>query len=164
MGRHRLRVEWTPGHSPGHVCLFDPESRVLIAGDTLLPMLSPNIGLHPQSTPNPLDDYLAGLRRLVELRPSLVLPGHGRPFRTPAERVAALVEHHARRKDQVVEAIGDGELNGWELAIAIWGRRENLHDMRMALQEGLAHLQSLSVEGRLEKLATPAAIRWRRAS
>jgi glyoxylase-like metal-dependent hydrolase (beta-lactamase superfamily II) len=164
LGTRRLRVEWTPGHSPGHVCLFDPESRVLIAGDTLLPTLSPNIGLHPQSTPNPLDDYLAGLRRLVELRPSLVLPGHGRPFRAPAERVAALVEHHDRRKDQVVEAIGDGELNGWELAIAIWGRRENLHDMRMALQEGLAHLQSLSVEGRLEKLATPAAIRWRRAS
>ncbi len=24
LGSHRLRVEWTPGHSPGHVCLYDP--------------------------------------------------------------------------------------------------------------------------------------------
>ncbi len=164
LGTRRLRVEWTPGHSPGHVCLLDLESRALFAGDTLLPTMSPNIGLHLQSTPNPLDDYLAGLRQIVELRPSLVLPGHGRPFRTPAERVAELVEHHARRKDQVVEAVGDAELNGWQLATAIWGRRENLHDMRMALQEGLAHLQSLSVEGRLEKRATPASVTWRRAS
>jgi hypothetical protein len=36
--------------------------------------------------------------------------------------------------------------------------------MRMALQEGLAHLQSLSLEGRIEKLARPSAVTWRRAS
>jgi glyoxylase-like metal-dependent hydrolase (beta-lactamase superfamily II) len=164
LGRRRLRVEWTPGHSPGHVCLFDLDSGVLFAGDQLLPNHSPNIGLHPQSTPNPLDDYLAGLRRLVALRPSLVLPGHGRPFQGAAERAAVMAEHHRQRKDRIVDVIGDGELDAWTVAIAIWGRRENLHDMRMALQEGLAHLQSLSVEGRLEKRATPAAVRWRRAS
>jgi glyoxylase-like metal-dependent hydrolase (beta-lactamase superfamily II) len=163
MGRHRLRVEWTPGHSPGHVCLFDAESRVVFAGDQLLPNASPNVGLHPQSTPNPLDDYLAGLERLVALEPSLVLPAHGRPFEDAGRRVAELLEHHRRRKDQMVEVIGDGELNGWQVATAVWGVRENLHEMRMALQEGLAHLQSLSLEGRLEKLASPSAITWRRA-
>src|ERR1041385_6050762 len=63
LGRRRLRVEWTPGHSPGHVCLVDVESGVLFAGDQLLPNASPNIGLHPQSTPHPPDDYLGGLRR-----------------------------------------------------------------------------------------------------
>jgi glyoxylase-like metal-dependent hydrolase (beta-lactamase superfamily II) len=89
MGRKRLRVEWTPGHSPGHVCLFDAESRVLFAGDQLLPNASPNIGLHPQSTPNPLDDYLDGLRRLVALEPALVLPAHGRPFTAARERWTA---------------------------------------------------------------------------
>jgi glyoxylase-like metal-dependent hydrolase (beta-lactamase superfamily II) len=163
LGRRRLRVEWTPGHSPGHVCLFDVESRVLFAGDQLLPNASPNIGLHPQSTPNPLDDYLGGLRRLVGLAPSLVLPAHGRPFRAAAERAAELAVHHRRRKDQMVAEIADGELNGWQVATAIWGVRENLHEMRMALQEGLAHLQSLSREGRLEKRATPHAVTWRRA-
>jgi glyoxylase-like metal-dependent hydrolase (beta-lactamase superfamily II) len=163
LGRRRLRVEWTPGHSPGHVCLFDAESRVLFAGDQLLPNASPNIGLHPQSTPDPLDDYLDGLRRLVGLAPSLVLPGHGRPFRGAAERAAELEVHHQRRKDQMVGVIGDGELNAWQVATAVWGVRENLHEMRMALQEGLAHLQSLSHEGRLEKLATPHAVTWRRA-
>jgi glyoxylase-like metal-dependent hydrolase (beta-lactamase superfamily II) len=162
MGRTQLRVEWTPGHSPGHVCLFDHDSGVLFAGDQLLPNNSPNIGLHPQSTPNPLDDYLAGLERLVALSPSLVLPAHGRPFVDAAGRASELLEHHRRRKEQMVELIDGRELNGWEVATAIWGVRQNLHDMRMALQEGLAHLQSLSVECRLEKRATPAAVTWRR--
>lgn len=162
LGGRRLRVEWTPGHSPGHVCLYDAEAGMLFAGDQLLPDVSPNIGLHPQSTPNPLDDYLDGLRRLAELRPALALPSHGRPFSRIAERVAELAEHHRRRKDQMFEVIGDGELNGWQVAVAIWGVRPNIHEMRMALQEGLAHLQSLSLEGRLEKLATPEAITWRR--
>lgn len=162
LGRRRLRVEWTPGHSPGHVCLFDVDSRVLFAGDQLLPRASPNIGLHPQSTPNPLDDYLDGLRRLVDLRPALVLPAHGRPFHGAAERAAELRDHHRRRKDQMVAVIGDEELNGWQVATAVWGVRQNLHEMRMALQEGLAHLQSLSLEGRLEKRARPSAVTWQR--
>lgn len=164
LGRRLLRVEWTPGHSPGHVCLYDRESGVLFAGDHLLPNQSPNIGLHPQSTPNPLDDYLAGLEHLVELRPSLVLPSHGRPFADAGARADELILHHQRRKEQMLELIGDGELNAWQVATAVWGVRQNLHDMRMALQEGLAHLQSLSLEGRVEKRATPASVMWRRAS
>jgi hypothetical protein len=91
-----------------------------------------------------------------------VLPAHGRPFTAARERAEELIGHHARRKDQMVEVVGDGELNAWQVATAVWGVRENLHEMRMALQEGLAHLQSLSLEGRLEKRATTRAITWRR--
>jgi glyoxylase-like metal-dependent hydrolase (beta-lactamase superfamily II) len=162
IGSRRLRVEWTPGHSPGHVCLFDAAEGLLFAGDQLLPDSSPNIGLHPQSTPNPLDDYLTGLRRLEQLHPNLVLPAHGRPFSRVSERVADLVGHHQRRKEQMVSVLADGEMNGWQVAVAVWGMRSDLQQMRMALQEGLAHLQSLSREGRLEKRASPASITWRR--
>jgi glyoxylase-like metal-dependent hydrolase (beta-lactamase superfamily II) len=118
--------------------------------------------LYPQSTPNPLDDYLEGLRRIEDLRPSLVLPSHGQPFSAVSERVAYLVDHHRRRKEQMLSVLEGGEMNGWQVAIAVWGLRPNLHEMRMALQEGLAHLQSLSREGRIEKRASSAAIRWRR--
>ena len=164
LGGRRLRVEWTPGHSPGHVCLWDPDENLLFAGDQLLPDDTPNIGLHPQSTPNPLDDYLAGLRRLLALQPALVLPAHGRPFTAAGERVATLVQHHRRRKDQILELVGGGEMTAWEVTTAVWGERPNLLEMRMALHEGLAHLQSLSLDGRLEKRATTGAISWRRAS
>lgn len=161
MGRRRLRVEWTPGHSPGHICLFDPSERILFAGDDLLPDLSPNIGLHPQSTPDPLHDYLEGLGRLVELDPAVVMPAHGRPFREAKARVAALTAHHRRRLEQIVEIVGSEEKTAWQVALDLWGPRDQLYEKRLALQEGLAHLQALAVDGLLVKTVTPERILWR---
>jgi glyoxylase-like metal-dependent hydrolase (beta-lactamase superfamily II) len=161
MGRRTLRVEWTPGHSPGHICLYEERERVLFAGDHMLPELSPNIGLHPQSTPDPLHEYLEGLARLAAYRPTMVLPAHGRPFSDAAARVATLSSHHGRRLDQVLEIVaGEQSKSAWQVALELWGVRTNLYEKRLALQEGLAHLQALAVEGRVIKSVTPAAVTW----
>ena len=163
MGTRHLRVEWTPGHSPGHICLYEAADGLLFAGDHILPELSPNIGLHPQSTPDPLHEYLEGLRRMASREPNLVLPAHGRPFSQIAQRVDALVSHHQRRLDQVVEILGRREKSGWQVALDLWGPRDNLYEKRLALQEGLAHLQALAVEGQVGKTVTPESVLWRRA-
>jgi glyoxylase-like metal-dependent hydrolase (beta-lactamase superfamily II) len=160
MGRRRLRVEWTPGHSPGHICLYDAKEKLLFAGDHMLPELSPNIGLHPQSTPDPLHEYLEGLRRLAAYQPAQILPAHGRPFADAPGRVAVLASHHERRLDRILEIVAAGRRNGWEVALDLWGPRENLYEKRLALQEGLAHLQALAVEGRLTKSVTPTMVLW----
>ena len=161
MGRRRLRVEWTPGHSPGHICLYDQRERLLFAGDTLLPDLSPNIGLHPQSTPDPLHEYLDGLRRLAAYEPALILPSHGRPFTDAPARVKVLEAHHLRRLEQIVGIVGRGsEKSGWEVALELWGPRKQLYEKRLALQEALAHLQALAVDDRVEKSVTPDSVRW----
>ena len=162
MGRRTVRAEWTPGHSPGHVCLYDAAEGLLFAGDHILPDLSPNIGLHPQSTPDPLHDYLEALRRVSELAPTLVLPAHGRPFGDVAARAQVLTAHHRRRFEQIVEIVsGRTEKSAWQVALELWGPRENLYEKRLALQEGLAHLQALAVDGRLEKTVRPGSVRWR---
>ncbi len=162
LGRHRLRVEWTPGHSPGHICLYDAENKVLFAGDHILPDLSPNIGLHPQSTPDPLHEYLDGLHRMAALEPRHVLPAHGRPFTNVTGRVDALVSHHHRRLDQILEILDREEKSAWQVALDLWGRRDNLYEKRLALQEGLAHLQALAVDGLISKSVTPLSVLWRR--
>ena len=160
MGRRHLRVEWTPGHSPGHICLYDQQDELLFAGDTLLPDLSPNIGLHPQSTPDPLHEYLDGLRRLAAYEPKLILQSHGRPFADAQARVNVLEAHHKRRLDQIVEIVGQGKETGWEVALELWGPRENFYEKRLALQEALAHLQALAVDARVGKSVTPESVRW----
>src|SRR4029077_8587276 len=160
MGRRKLRVEWTPGHSPGHICLYDPLEKLLFAGDHMLPELSPNIGLHPQSTPDPLQQYLEGLRRLATYQPARILPAHGRPFTDAPGRVAVLVAHHKRRLERILEIVSAGRRHGWQVALELWGPRENLYEKRLALQEGLAHLQALAVEGRLTKSVTPSTVLW----
>jgi glyoxylase-like metal-dependent hydrolase (beta-lactamase superfamily II) len=160
MGRRHVRVEWTPGHSPGHVCLFDLQERLLFAGDHMLPELSPNIGLHPQSTPDPLHEYLEGLRRLAGYRPALILPSHGRPFNDAPARVKVLEAHHTRRLEQIVGIVGQGHDSAWRVALQLWGSRDNLYEKRLALQEALAHLQALAVETRITKKVTPESVRW----
>lgn len=164
MGRTEFRVEWTPGHSPGHICLYSPESGLLFAGDHILPDLSPNIGLHPQSTPDPVHEYLEGLERLAAYSPREVMPAHGRPFADAKGRAEIMKAHHRRRMDRVMAIVSDGELTAWEVALELWGPRKQLYEKRLALQEGLAHLQALAVEARLEKLVTPDSVRWRRLS
>jgi glyoxylase-like metal-dependent hydrolase (beta-lactamase superfamily II) len=161
LGRRRLRVEWTPGHSPGHIVLFDPADHLLIAGDQLLHDTSPNIGLHPQSTPNPLDEYLAANQRLLGLRPAVVLPGHGEGFTDVEALVSGLAGHHQRRKERILGMMPDREVSAWQVALELWGSRPHLYEKRLALQEALAHLQSLAVEGALEKLVSAAAVSWR---
>ena len=163
LGQRTLRVEWTPGHSPGHVCLFDPEDRLLFAGDELLPEDTPNIGLHPQSTPNPLADFLSSLQRLAQLDPQLVLPAHGRPFDTAAARVEELREFHERRKRRILEILDGRTVSAWEVALGIWGHRAHHWEQRLALQEALAHLQTMAEEDQLVKLVSAEAVRWRRA-
>ncbi|HEY4887168.1 MAG TPA: MBL fold metallo-hydrolase [Candidatus Dormibacteraeota bacterium] len=160
MGRRNLRVEWTPGHSPGHICLYDRQEKLLFAGDHMLPELSPNIGLHPQSTPDPLHEYLDGLRRLAAYEPALILPSHGRPFTDATARVQVLEAHHRRRLDQIVEIVGRGRETGWDVALELWGPRQNLYEKRLALQEALAHLQALAVDDRVRKSVTPESVRW----
>jgi glyoxylase-like metal-dependent hydrolase (beta-lactamase superfamily II) len=160
MGRRLVRVEWTPGHSPGHICLYDQEAKVLFAGDHMLPDLSPNIGLHPQSTPDPLHEYLEGLRRLAAYDPELILPSHGRPFTNAPARVSVLEAHHVRRLEQVVGIVGRGKQSGWEVALELWGPRQQLYEKRLALQEALAHLQALAVDERVKKSVTPESVRW----
>ena len=160
MGRRNLRVEWTPGHSPGHICLYDRQEKLLFAGDHMLPELSPNIGLHPQSTPDPLHEYLDGLRRLAAYEPALILPSHGRPFTDAPARVKVLEAHHRRRLDQIVEIVGRGRETGWDVALELWGPRQNLYEKRLALQEALAHLQALAVDDRVRKSVTPESVRW----
>jgi len=160
LGRRRMRVEWTPGHSPGHICLYDEGDKLLLAGDHMLPELSPNIGLHPQSTPDPLHEYLEGLQRLAGYEPSLILPAHGRPFTDASTRVTALLAHHKRRLGQIAAMVSGGERSAWSVALELWGPRDNSWEKRAALQEGLAHLQALAVEGRVKKFVTPTTVRW----
>jgi glyoxylase-like metal-dependent hydrolase (beta-lactamase superfamily II) len=160
-----LAVIWTPGHSPGHCCFYWPARRVLFSGDHLLPKISPNIGLHPQSGADPLDDYLASLDRIRRLDVDLVLPAHGDPFRDHRRRIDEIVRHHDERKKVVVGLARDGARSGWQLAGELFHgiRDRNVFQQRLALQETLAHCQSLAVEGRLLKQVSRQLVTWKAA-
>ncbi|MFP3467440.1 MBL fold metallo-hydrolase [Leifsonia sp. SIMBA_070] len=108
----RIRVLWTPGHTPGHLCLHDEEAGLLFTGDHVLPTVNPGLGLGGPTDTNPIADYLAALDRIAGFD-ALALPGHEQPFTGLAERCAALAEHHLRRAREVAAHPGG---TVWEVA------------------------------------------------
>jgi glyoxylase-like metal-dependent hydrolase (beta-lactamase superfamily II) len=106
----------TPGHAPSHVCLFQPERRLLISGDHLLGRIS--LFYDYGWTPDPVGEFLHSLTVIDRLDARLCLAGHGRPFtdvrghidsnmRLVAERLQAVVAALGREARTVVEIVPD---------------------------------------------------------
>ncbi|HEX8729794.1 MAG TPA: MBL fold metallo-hydrolase [Ktedonobacterales bacterium] len=151
LGGWSYQVIWTPGHSDYHLCLLRSDG-FFIAGDHILPAITPNIGLFPNSRPDPLGDYYDSLQRVRNLPARIVAPGHGLPFAGLAERVDALRQHHIERSAAIralVEAAPAGQTAN-DIASALFGERlRTVDDRRFALAETLAHLEYLRSCGRV---------------
>jgi glyoxylase-like metal-dependent hydrolase (beta-lactamase superfamily II) len=140
------RVLELPGHADGHICL--EHDGVLVAGDHVLGVITPTVGLYPESRPDPLADYQASLRRAIELAPRIALPGHGDPVADPVNRAREILEHHERRLDQTAATLGPEPRSAYEVSVALFGVTLDARGRRFALAEALAHLERLVHEGR----------------
>jgi glyoxylase-like metal-dependent hydrolase (beta-lactamase superfamily II) len=161
VGGFSFHVIWAPGHSPGQICLYEPEQKVLFSGDHVLAMVTPNIGLNPQSSPDPLHDYLNSLATIKKLDITLILPGHGRPFTGLKTRIEELFQHHEARNAEILRALDSTPKTAYEVADIITWMPElggvNLSkletwDRRIAVLETLAHLEAMKNDGKLDKI------------
>lgn len=158
IGNHRLRVVWTPGHTPGHVCLYDEERKNVFTGDHVLPQITPHIGYWTESDPDPLGKFLASLKKVQALGAKTALPAHREPIADLPGRIEELFAHHLEREAQVVAAL-NGALTGAEVAAKLpWRRNQNRFEelpateRSFALVETLAHLEHLRANGLVEKI------------
>lgn len=146
-----LSAIWTPGHSPGHLCFWEGNNRLLLAGDHVLPRITPNIPFHPQASANPLGDFLASLDKVGAYQPDEVLPAHEHRFVDLAGRIAELHHHHETRFAEVLAAIADGVTTTWDIAQRMsWSRpwQEIQGFMRRAaVSEASSHLRALQHRG-----------------
>jgi glyoxylase-like metal-dependent hydrolase (beta-lactamase superfamily II) len=120
-GGRAWEVVHTPGHSPGHVCLWSAEDRLLCSGDHLLRVVSPPVTFERGFEPDPLGSYLGSLDRVRDLAPDLVLPGHGTPFRDGARRADTIAAGKRRRLTQVRELVEGRPRTVPELTAELFG-------------------------------------------
>jgi len=120
-GGRAWEIVHTPGHSPGHVCLWNAEERLLCSGDHLLQVVAPPVTFERGFEPDPMGSYLESLDRVRDLAPELVLPGHGTPFRDGSRRAEAIAAVKRRRLTQVLELIDGGERTVPELTAGLFG-------------------------------------------
>ncbi|MGI6485191.1 MAG: MBL fold metallo-hydrolase [Tepidanaerobacteraceae bacterium] len=160
----------TPGHTKGHICLYEPEKKLFVAGDHILDDITPNISLiKDREDENPLDDYINSLDKVYEYDVRIVLPGHRAIFSNYKERINQLKQHHLKRTDEVFSILSTG---GWKSAYEIaslmkWDLSDSfikfpVSQKWFATGEALAHLKYLERKGMVNKKWIDSCFRYSR--
>ncbi len=115
VGDYAFRCLETPGHTQGHLCLYEPNGRILVSGDHVLEDITPNI-TGWLGDENHLEQYLGSLDRVARLEVELVLPGHRWVFTDCRGRIQDLKHHHQDRAEEVYSILDGGAMDGFQVA------------------------------------------------
>jgi glyoxylase-like metal-dependent hydrolase (beta-lactamase superfamily II) len=158
-GGRAWEVVHTPGHSPGHVCLWSGEDRLLCSGDHLLRIVSPPVTFERGFETDPMGSYLESLDRVRVLEPELVLPGHGTPFRDGARRAEVIAAGKRRRLLQVRELVEARPRTVAELTAELFPATPLPGPQRhFVMAEILAYLAFHEVRGHVERTRRPDGV------
>ncbi len=157
VGDYLFECVETPGHTKGHLCLYEPHKKIFAAGDHILEDITPTIQLWSEDW-NPLQEYLASLEKVYTLDIKLVLPGHRELITDCKKRILELKGHHEKRLEEIVSILRRGSQNAFEVASQMdWDVIYEAWDLFPVSQkwfatgEAIAHLRYLEEEGRIER-------------
>lgn len=157
-GGYDFRCIETPGHTKGHICLYEEQKGILISGDHILNDISPIIQLWSDDE-NPLADYLASLQKVAALDVDLVLPGHRTTFTDCKRRIEELRQHHHNRIAEVLDIVHDDSLQSayqvaaqmnWNLEFTSWEELP-VAQRWFATGEANAHLKYVQEQGEVRR-------------
>lgn len=150
------QVVETPGHAPSHVCLYQPEKRLLISGDHLLGRVS--LYYDYGYTPDPAGEFLRSLELVEDLDVRLALSGHGRTFTDISGHITANRVLVAQRLEACLAALRErGPLTAYAAVPLVYGEAITPMNANWWLSETLCYLQHLEVTGRAERLPGESA-------
>lgn len=162
IGKIRTEVLHLPGHTPGLVCLWDAEHRLLFADDHLLARTSPNPFLElvdGRTTRRALVQYLHSIARVRALDVDWVLPGHGRPFQGHRAAIDSLLRFYARRQEKLLAALAAGPRTPVDLSGVLFGPQEGAR-LYLTLSEVVGNLEVLEDASRVQRLEDGRVDRW----
>ncbi|MCC7361794.1 MAG: MBL fold metallo-hydrolase [Anaerolineales bacterium] len=169
LGNEPWQVFHTPGHAGSLICLWEPNTRTLLANDHLLRDISSNAIVEPPPNrhgprPRRLLDYLHHMRRMAALNPAVALPGHGEPVREVAALVARRARFHHRRAQKILGIVSEAPRTLWELTQPLFPRLTRPLDFFLAMSEVLGHLDLLEADGLVAPRPAGSVVRWTRVA
>ncbi len=144
-------VHETPGHAPSHVCLFQPEHRMLISGDHLLGRIS--LYFDYGYTPDPVGEFLTSLDVVERLGARLCLPGHGRTFTDVYAHIEGNRKLVRERLARVLEALEREPLTAFDVVPHVYGDSLGAQNAHWLLSKILGYLTHLEAEGKIRRIA-----------
>ena len=141
----------TPGHAPSHVCMYQPERRLLVSGDHLLGRIS--LYFDYGFTPDPVGEFLGSLEVVERLGARLCLAGHGRTFADVQAHIngnRALVQE---RLQAVLGALAGRSLTAFEIVPHVYGESLSGQNAHWLLSKVLCYLTHLRLLGRVRSIS-----------
>jgi glyoxylase-like metal-dependent hydrolase (beta-lactamase superfamily II) len=142
-----------PGHSPGLICFYWPEKKILFIGDHLIKEVTPNPILNVPENRYPfhypsLKEYLSSLEKIAKFDISLLLPGHGEEVHDVKELIRQVFTHHQERMDHILSILSDGEKTPFEIAMDLFPGVPPF-EVFLGISEALGHLEILREKERV---------------
>ncbi|MEE2757080.1 MAG: MBL fold metallo-hydrolase [Myxococcota bacterium] len=94
-------VLFTPGHAPGHICLYEQRSAVMVVGDMVAGLGS----ILVEPTEGCMSSYLESLRRIRDRAPTCLLPSHGPYVANSIEKLDQYIDHRLAREQSLLDAL-----------------------------------------------------------
>lgn len=148
-----LQILHLPGHSSGHICLYDEKRQNFFSGDFLLKHISPNplieaVPENPTCRLETLRQYLDGLNVLEKLAVRVTWPGHGENINEYRATIAKAKKHHKHRLEVVLSVLDNKSMSTFQAMQIIYPDVKNF-EIYLGISEVLAHLDYLSAEGKV---------------
>ena len=154
----------TPGHSQTEVCLHDPESGALIAGDHLLPDISANTPLEApgpggRARPRALLQLREHLGRVRALEAGTVYPGHGEPFTGHRALIDRRLLEQDHRCASIAAHLAQGPLTAVEVSRRLFPRLQG-RGVFLGISEAIGHLDLLEARGQVRTRGQDGVLRY----
>jgi glyoxylase-like metal-dependent hydrolase (beta-lactamase superfamily II) len=150
----------TPGHCPSHVCLFQPERRILISGDHVLGRIS--LFYEYGWSPDPVGEFLASLDVVDALDARLCLSGHGKTFTDVHGHIEANRKLVTERMETVLGGLTGGPTTALALAQTVYEEPMNQANAAWLIVQSLCYLTHLEALGRVTRESDGEVEHWRR--
>nr|WP_309502343.1 MBL fold metallo-hydrolase [uncultured Roseovarius sp.] len=146
----RLQALWTPGHFGNHLSFRS--DHMIFTGDLVMGWASSLV-----SPPDgDLSDFMSSCQRLLDLRATRLMPGHGAPVEDPHARLTWLIAHRRAREAAIIERLATGPANARQIADAVYTDTPPTL-MPAAARNVLAHLIDLFIKSKVEPHGTLTA-------
>jgi len=144
LGGIDIEVVHTPGHNPGHMCLYIRKDKIMFSGDCVLAKTTTAL----QPPWGDMARYIESLRKLLKYETDLMLPAHGPAIKDARKRIEELIQHRLEREEQVLKLLHAGKNTVKEIVAEIY---PELNGFLYAVSQGQihAHLVKLENEGKV---------------
>lgn len=157
IGDYSFKVIDIPGHTPGHIGLYEEKHKIFFGGDHILDKITPNIGFWGFDT-DVLSTYFSSLKKVYEYDIEYLFTSHRNIITNHKKRIDELLDHHEKRLKEILEILKYGEKTVKDVAANMhWSLRCNTWEdfpkpqKWFASSEAMAHLEHLVFIKKVEK-------------